>query len=210
MKWHVELTRERFAELAQHVEWAVLTQHARIVAMPARSVGRLPAARAIAVAATALVAMVIVRWKIPSLSAIAQAGELAFGFVLAVWFVVLLQRSRSPQRVVARIRPAVARTLAPFARQLPVQLDYELDVGRLEVTSDRRIRRVGALTAHTAIIAVDVCALFKHRLSRMPYRLIHRPPPELLELLRARDTDVVAIDGPPAGYADALPAARQL
>jgi hypothetical protein len=207
MKWHVDITRERFAELAQQLEWAAIAQRARVLAKPPRTLVRLGPVPAITGTTLCLVAMLWLRATAPSLRSVATICAWAFATVLALWAVVLVQRGRSPKSVAESRRKMVARMLAPTARKLPIAVDYDLHDGQLDLVTTAHQPR-NALTARTAIATPLVVALFRYRTSMMPWRIIHQPPPELLELLRERGTDVVVIDGPPAGFIDALPPAR--
>jgi hypothetical protein len=206
MQWHVELTREQFPRVAMHVEWAVMAQHAAIVARPARSIGRLPAPVAIALAALGVVLGIALRPSEPTLGTSLAVG---FGCVLAAWAVVLVRRRQPSTRAGDRIRQDVARVLAPIERDLPFTLDYDLHDGRLDARSSRRGRTPSQLTAARAVVAVDVVALFRRTSSLLPWRVIQAPPRELIDVLR-RHADVLEVSDAPAGYAEPLPIARQL
>jgi hypothetical protein len=204
MKWHVDVTRERFAEIAQHVEWTAIEHRVRILAKAPRTLSRLGPVPAIALATVALAASWWMHESVPSLRAVGMIGMWGFGGVLVAWALVYVQRARSPKSIAESRRRMVATLLRPTERKLPLALDYDLHDGQLDVVGAPK----RAFTAHTAIATPLVVTLFRHRTSSLPWRIIHQPPAELLELLRERGTDVIVIDGPPAGYVDTVPSAR--
>jgi hypothetical protein len=205
MKWHVDLTREQFGKVAMHVEWAVMAQHAAVVAKPPRSVGRLPAPVAIVLAVAGLLTGVYLTPSQPELGPMICG---AFMFILAAWAVVLVRRAQPATRAGARIERLVERLLGRFDRMLPLSLDYELAGGKVETTGNRPGLRMRSIAATRAVVAVDVVALFRRGASLLPWRLIFSPPPELLDELRRRGTEVLEVTEAPSGYAEPLPVAR--
>ena len=206
MQWYVAITREHFARIATHVEWAVMAQHAAIVAKPARSVGRLRARAAISLAVLCIVLGFVIEPIEPALGRLIVIGFLA---VLASWVIVLVRRALPRTHAADRIRRDVARMLAPIERHLPITIDYELHDGRLDARSSRPRAAPNGLDAARAVVALDVVALFRRDTSLRPWRVIQDPPPALIDELRRRGTEVIEVTAPPAGYVEPLPVARQ-
>jgi hypothetical protein len=192
MKWRVELTREQFATYAMHVEWAVMAQHAALVAKPQRSIGHLRAPVAIALSAGLVGLGIALRSSEPE---IGNALVVGFSLVLAAWAIVLVRRIRPRKHAGDRIRVRVARLPAKRQRQLPSSIDYSFHEG---------------LRAARAIVALDVVALFRREISELPSRIIFDPPAAFIEELRHSGTEVIEVTEPQASYTEPLPVARQV
>ncbi len=206
MKWHVDVTREQFGTLAMHVEWAVMAQHAAVVAKPPRSIARVPAPVAIVLAVVGLLVGVELTPSQPTLGPMTCG---VFMFVLMSWAIVLVRRAQPRERAGARIHRQVGRLLARFARRLPLSLGYHLHDGKLETTGNRPGLRLTSIAAFRAVVAIDVVALFRRNVSQLPYRVIFQPARELLDELRSRGTEVIEVTDAPPGYVEPLPVARQ-
>jgi hypothetical protein len=207
MKWHVDIAREQFDKLAMHVEWAVMAQHAAVVAKPARSITRLRAPAAIAIAVGGLLFGVALTPSRPTLGP--EISGVFLG-VLASWAIVLVRRGQPRNRAGARIERHVGRLLGRFERALPISLDYHFHDGKVETVGKRPGLHARSIGAARAVVAVELVALFRFKVSQLPWRLIFQPPPELIDELRRRGTEVIEVTEAPSGYAEPVPLARGL